>query len=225
MVLGAVWHRRITHADRVPRRDRERVRGAVHEPVDRRGRGPRVERDRRERQRALEVRRDDVGLDGCAAVAVGRLPREFHLSVVRRRDRRERGEGNRRGERRDRMHRQQHRRARRLVEVEVGGQVAEDPLVLANVGARVGAAVGLGIDATTAEEIVFDELGVRVEAQGLMIDVAALGVGADHDAGHAQAVAVLVDDRGHDVVVETAPVVPRQEDRGRVPIRAVASPR
>ena len=90
--------------------------------------------------------------------------------------------------------RQQHRRSRRLREVEVGGEVAEDPPRSRARRARVGPAVGLGVEAPAAEEVVFDELRVRVEAQRLMIDVAALGVRADHDARHAQPVAVLVDD-------------------------------
>ena len=37
-------------------------------------------------------------------------------------------------------------------------------------------------------------------------------------AGDAQPVAVLVDARRDDVVVEPAPVVPREEDGGRVPV-------
>ncbi len=47
-----------------------------------------------------------------------------------------------------------------------------------------------------------------------------LGVGADDEAGDAQAVAARVDRRRRDVVVEAAPVVPRQHDRGRSPLRA-----
>src|SRR6202007_53807 len=39
-------------------------------------------------------------------------------------------------------------------------------------------------------------------------------------AGAPQAVAVLVHRGRHHVVVEAAPVVPGQEDRGRVPVRA-----
>ena len=52
-----------------------------------------------------------------------------------------------------------------------------------------------------------------------MVDVPSLGVGADEKAGDAQAVAEPVDLRRYDVVVEAAPVVPAEEDRGRVPRR------
>ena len=41
-----------------------------------------------------------------------------------------------------------------------------------------------------------------------MIDEALSGVRADDQAGDAQAIAVLVHMRGHDMIVETAPVIP-----------------
>ena len=63
---------------------------------------------------------------------------------------------------------------------------------------------------------------VGVEAERLVVDVALLGVRADHQPRHPQAVAVRVDRRRHDVVVEAAPVVPGEEDRGRAPSRAPA---
>jgi hypothetical protein len=44
-------------------------------------------------------------------------------------------------------------------------------------------------------------------------------VGADHQAWHAQPVALTVHPRRHDVIVEAAPVVPGDEDRGRAPVR------
>ena len=47
-----------------------------------------------------------------------------------------------------------------------------------------------------------------------------LAYGLMTSAGHADAVAVHVDDGWHDVVVEAAPVVPRHEDRGAVPVLA-----
>ena len=94
--------------------------------------------------------------------------------------------------------------------------------VLADVGSRVGSTVGGRVEALAAEEVVFDELVVRVEAEGLVVDVAVFGVGADDDARDAEPVAVLVDRRGDDVVVEAAPVVPGQEDRGRVPVWAAS---
>ena len=52
-----------------------------------------------------------------------------------------------------------------------------------------------------------------------MVDVALARVGGDDQAGHAQAIAVGVDPRGPDVVVEAAPVVPAHEDGGGVPVR------
>ena len=107
------------------------------------------------------------------------------------------------------------------LEVEVGGDVAEDRVVLADVGAGVGAAVGGGIEARAVDEVVLDELRVGVEAEDLVVDVALLGVRADHDPGDAEAEAVAVDDRRHDVVVEAAPVIPGEEDRGAVPVGAL----
>ena len=75
------------------------------------------------------------------------------------------------------------------------------------------------VEPPAAEEVVLDELRVGVEAQRLVIDVAALRVRADHDPRYAQAVTVHVDPRRHDVVVETAPVVP-----GRGRSRSSSSP-
>ncbi len=65
---------------------------------------------------------------------------------------------------------QDQRRPWALAEVEVGGEVAELGAVLAHVGSGVGASVGCGVDPLAAEEVVFDELQVRVEAQCLMVD-------------------------------------------------------
>src|SRR6476659_7910046 len=62
--------------------------------------------------------------------------------------------------------------AGRLGEVEVADEVAQHRLVLADAGARVWSAVGSGIDAGAAEEVVFDELDVRVVAEYLAVDVA-----------------------------------------------------
>ena len=56
---------------------------------------------------------------------------------------------------------------------------------------------------------------------GLVVDEALAGVRADDDARDAHAVALGVDLRRHHVVVEAAPVIPGQEDRGGVPVRAV----
>ena len=61
---------------------------------------------------------------------------------------------------------------RRLVEVELLREVAEDRHVLPDVRARIGPAVGARVEALAVEEEVLDELEVRVEAEGLVIDVA-----------------------------------------------------
>lgn len=60
------------------------------------------------------------------------------------------------------------------------------------------------------QEVVLDELDDRVEAERLVIDVAAAGVGADHQRRDSDAIAVLIDVRREDVVVEVRP------DTGRV---------
>src|SRR5690349_22690053 len=75
--------------------------------------------------------------------------------------------------------REDERRTRRLIEIELAREVTEDRDVLANRRARVGPAVGRGIEALAAQEIVLDELEIRIEAERLMVDVAALGIGAD----------------------------------------------
>jgi hypothetical protein len=66
------------------------------------------------------------------------------------------------------------------------------------------------------QEVVLDELVVGVEGEGLVVDVPLLRVGADHQARHAQAVAVGVHGRRCDVIVEAAPVVPGQDQARRV---------
>jgi hypothetical protein len=53
-----------------------------------------------------------------------------------------------------------------------------------------------------AEEVVLDELQVRVAGQDLVIDVAVLGVRRDDQAGDPESVAVLVHRGRHHVIVE-----------------------
>jgi hypothetical protein len=100
---------------------------------------------------------------------------------------------------------------RGLVEVEVCDQGAEDRDVVADGGAWVWASVGGWVEALATEEVVFDELVVGVEAECLVVDVAAPGVGADHQSGDAESVTVLIGVRGTHVVVEAAPVIPGEE--------------
>ena len=107
-----------------------------------------------------------------------------------------------------------------LAEVEVVHEVAKLGAVLADVRARVGATIRGGIKALPLEENVFDELHVGVVAQGLVIDVPLLCVGADDDSGNPRSVAVLIDNRWGHMIVEAAKVVPREEDRGAVPVWA-----
>ena len=64
-----------------------------------------------------------------------------------------------------------------LGEVEVVGEVAEDAFVLANVGPWVWSPVGFRVEALAVEEVVLDELDVGVEAETLVVDVAALAYG------------------------------------------------
>src|SRR3954447_10378266 len=108
-----------------------------------------------------------------------------------------------------------------LREVELAEKVAEGLHVLADDGAGIGAAVGLRVDALPAEEVVLDELEVRVERERLVVDVVVPRPRADQQAGHAEPIALAVDRRRRDVVVEAAPVVPRDPDRGRGPVRAL----
>ena len=72
-----------------------------------------------------------------------------------------------------------------------------------------------------AEEVVFDELHVSVEAERLVVDVPVFGVRTDDDGGHPEPIAVHVDLRWRDVVVEATPVVPCEEDGRRVPVGAL----
>src|SRR5215212_6711334 len=94
------------------------------------------------------------------------------------------------------------------------------PRVLANERARVRPTVRRRVESLSLQEVVLDELRVRVEAQDLVVDEATPSVGRDHDRGYPQPVAVPVDDRRRDVVVEAAPVVPGEEDRRRLPVGA-----
>ena len=90
-------------------------------------------------------------------------------------------------------------------------EVAEDLRVLPHVGRGSGRPSVVGFEPLAAEEVVLDELQVRVGAQHLVVDVAALRVRADHERRHAQPVAVRVDGRRLHVVVEAAPVVPARK--------------
>src|SRR5260370_16097479 len=111
--------------------------------------------------------------------------------------------------------------ARLLLEIEVLAQVAQDLGPLAHVRAGIGTAIGSRVQALAGQEVVLDELQVRVEAQRLMIDIAGARVRTDHEAGHAEPVSLAVHRRRPDMVVETAPVVPGQKDRRGAPVGAL----
>src|SRR5207253_2955019 len=87
------------------------------------------------------------------------------------------------GERAARMDREWFGWTRGLSEVEFCREVAEDLDVLAHGDARIGSPVGGRVEALAAEEVVLDELHIRVEAQRLVVDVAAFGVWADQETG------------------------------------------
>src|SRR6185312_5860212 len=70
-----------------------------------------------------------------------------------------------------RMERQDERPARLLFEVEVLRKVAENLGALADVRPPIGPSVGARVDAGSVQEVVLDELEVRVLAQRLMVDV------------------------------------------------------
>src|SRR5581483_10071468 len=112
-------------------------------------------------------------------------------------------------------------RTRRLSEIEVLQQVAELRESLADIRARVWAAIGPGVKALATEEIVFDELDVGIKAQYLVINVSLLGIGADHETGYPQAVAIFVDTWRRDVIIEAAPVVPGKKDGRAAPVGAL----
>src|ERR1700730_6061439 len=110
------------------------------------------------------------------------------------------------------MDRQDERRSRRLTEVEVVDQVAEDLRGFADIGSWVRSAVGRWVEALAAQEGILDELVEGVEAQRLVVDIAPLGIGADDERRYAQPVAVRVDRRRGEMVVEAAAVVPGQQN-------------
>src|SRR5437763_1272133 len=105
-------------------------------------------------------------------------------------------------------------RPRLLRKVEVCRQIAKRGERLSHRRPWIGAPVAARIKPGTAEKVVLDELGVRVEAQDLVVDEPATRVRTDDQPGDAQSVAVLIDPRRDDMVVEPAPVVPGQDERG-----------
>src|SRR5207245_559322 len=70
-------------------------------------------------------------------------------------------------------------RSRRCREVELLRQVAEFVRLLTHGRPGVRSAVGLRVEAGAAEEVVLDELQVRVEGERLVVDVATPGIRTD----------------------------------------------
>src|SRR5690349_7421823 len=66
--------------------------------------------------------------------------------------------------------RQDERRDRCLEEVEFGREFPEDRYVLANRQAAVGPSVGPRVEPLASQEVVLDELEVRVEGELLVVD-------------------------------------------------------
>ena len=76
-----------------------------------------------------------------------------------------------------RMDRQDQRFAGGLHEVEVFDEVAQLGRVFAYIGAWIGPPISLRVEPGPSHKVVFDELGVGVEAERLVVDEPALGVG------------------------------------------------
>src|SRR5271166_6200574 len=78
-------------------------------------------------------------------------------------------------------------------EVEIPREIAQPGGVFTHRGARIWPSIGAGVEALSVEEVVLDELEIGIEAQPLVVDVAAAGIGADHATGNPKPVAVPVD--------------------------------
>src|SRR6478672_2497652 len=111
-----------------------------------------------------------------------------------------------------RMRIENHRSPWLLVEVEITDEVAKHRHVLAHRGPRIRAAVSRRVEPLPSDEVVLDELGVGVETQGLVVDVAPARIWRDDHCWDPEAVSLAVDDGWDDMVVETAPVIPGEED-------------
>jgi len=95
----------------------------------------------------------------------------------------------------------------------------------------VGKIVGVGVGVAEGVEAVggFDVVEDAAEVVPGVGDLLGLGVGRDHDQGHAEAVDIagvpadaVVDDFRSDVIIPAAPIVPSNDDGSVGPIRTVA---
>lgn len=87
-------------------------------------------------------------------------------------------------------------------------------------GAGVGSAVSGGIKPLPVQEDIFNELQIGVVAEILMVDVPRLSVGTDDEPGDSNAVPIDIYLWRVQMVVKSAPIIPRHEDSGAAPIRA-----
>ncbi len=119
------------------------------------------------------------------------------------------------------VNRQNHRRAWCLGKVEVRQQITQSRSLLPYTGSRVRATIRPGVDALTIQKVIFNKLEICIKAERLMINIALFGIGADDQAGYPQAIAVLINHWWHNMIVESTPVVPGEENGRAVPIRSL----
>src|SRR5579859_4613323 len=109
-------------------------------------------------------------------------------------------------------------RAWRLCEIEISGQVAQNSRILPHIWTRIGTPIGLRIEPRATQEIILDELEVGIKAQGLVIDEALPGIGADDQAGHTQPIAIRIYLRRLHMIIEASPIIPGEKDGATAPI-------
>src|SRR5271157_502801 len=114
---------------------------------------------------------------------------------------------------------QYQRRTRRLLEIEILSQIAENRCIFAYVRTRVGAVIRLRVNALAREKIIFNKLDIRVEAESLVINITSLCVRTDDETRHAESISVYIHCRRNHMIIKTTPVVPCQKYRGARPIR------
>ena len=108
-----------------------------------------------------------------------------------------------------------------LAEVKVLGKIAKLGNAFAYCGSLVRPLVGFRVNPLASKEIILYEFSEGIEAEDLAVNITFPCIGANNKARHAQAITVLVHFRRDNVVIESTPIVPGQEYRGAVPIRAL----
>lgn len=79
---------------------------------------------------------------------------------------------------------QQQRLPWRLREVEVVAQITELSGSFPDIRSRVRSSVGFRVESLTAKKIIFDEFGIGIVAQYLMVNVALFCIRADNHSGN-----------------------------------------